>query len=140
MGYLLEMRQKIKDVFRIAHVHGHQKIVVAARVEKLPVRKVAALFREVLLEDEEDQGAFSSVVFALPSGDLSARTFLSFREEFKPGVNRPEWKAGKHLLTQSPKPNEQVCLAVDLEKQRLTPADRGGFGQFRGTKASAQGL
>ena len=69
------MRDKIRTIYRIALLNGHDSLVLGAfgcGVFKLKPELVAALFKETL-EEEEFKGKFHTVAFALLEGPARPR-------------------------------------------------------------------
>jgi hypothetical protein len=110
------MRTKIRNLLRICHWHGHRELVIAARFMYMPVREVAALFREVLLESGDLVGVFRRVLFALPPEEVRAKVSLGFREEFhyagNAGLTRASWREGRHLV---PDGLRHLCFTAELD-------------------------
>jgi len=118
-----EMRDKIKNILRICHWHGHQELVISSKFAGLPAREIASLFYELLVESGDAVGAFRRVIFALPTEEVPAKVICGFQEEFRcaerDGVPRTSWKDGKYLVPRSqPGQNlnieSELCLDVNL--------------------------
>lgn len=77
-----EMRDKILNILRICHKHGHEELVVTGTFSKVPLGEVAAIFREVLTQSSDAANVFLRVVFALPQV-CSIKAFRAFQQEFR---------------------------------------------------------
>ena len=78
----METREKILNVFRICHLHGHDELIVTSRFSDLLRREVTSIFRDVLKESTDADGAFRRVVFALPQAEIPAKISLALKQEF----------------------------------------------------------
>ncbi len=85
------MKEKIRTVLRIAAAWQHRDICVGAFGAgpgfRNPVPQLAAMWRDVLFNEEEFHDAFSNVVFAIentsgPSASKQPSDFDIFRREF----------------------------------------------------------
>jgi uncharacterized protein (TIGR02452 family) len=78
------MRNKIRTIYRIALVNGHDSLVAGAfgcGAFRLPADKVAALFHEILNE-EEFKNKFKELVFAILDKDGENGKFAPFYKLF----------------------------------------------------------
>ena len=69
------MRDKIRTIYRIALLNGHDSLVLGAfgcGVFKLKLELVSALFKEIL-DEKEFKGKFHTIVFALMEGPAGLR-------------------------------------------------------------------
>jgi len=79
-----EMQEKVRNVLRICHLHGHSDLILGAwgcGQREAPANLVANVFRNALLESGDTARLFQRVVFAVPSyspGDA----FDAFSREF----------------------------------------------------------
>ena len=87
------MKEKMRTVLRIATARQHPELCIGAFGVgfgfRNPAKQVACMWRELLFNDQEFQGAFSNIVFALEgtSSGSSAGTMSDldvFRKEFDP--------------------------------------------------------
>jgi hypothetical protein len=83
-----EMREKIRNLIRICHRHGHTTIIVSmasACFAGAPAADFAALWHECLFDVGlgDTPGLAKRVVFAIPSKWTSLKVNLSFRQEFQ---------------------------------------------------------
>lgn len=87
------MKEKMRTVLRIAAARQHVDLCIGAFGVgfgfRNPAKQVACMWRELLFGEQEFQGAFSNIVFALEStacgsskGTMS--DFEIFRKEFDP--------------------------------------------------------
>ena len=80
------MRDKIRTIYRIALLGGHDSLVLGAfgcGVFQLKPALVAGLFKQVLDEDEF-RGKFHTVVFAMLEGKASPRNKVEEDGNFAP--------------------------------------------------------
>lgn len=78
------MRNKIRTIYRIALVNGHDSLVGGAfgcGVFRLPIDKVATMFHEILNEDEF-KNKFTEVTFAILDKDGEKGKFAPFYKLF----------------------------------------------------------
>ncbi len=86
------MKEKMRAVLRIAAARQHSDLCIGAFGVgygfRNPAKQVASMWRELFFGEQEFQGAFSNIVFALESSSGSSKGNLSdleiFREEFDP--------------------------------------------------------
>jgi uncharacterized protein (TIGR02452 family) len=78
------MKEKMRSVLRIASYCGHKRICIGAfgvgPVFRNPVAKVAEMWRTLLFDEAEFQGAFTDIVFAIDNS-LSGGTSRSNTSE-----------------------------------------------------------
>ena len=80
------MRNKIRTIYRIAASTGHDSIVLGAfgcGAFRLPCATVASIFKEVL-QEEEFNGQFKAIRFAILDKDGPNGKFAPFYEMFNP--------------------------------------------------------
>lgn len=71
------MREKMKTILRIAAHWGHQALCLGAfgvgPVFRNPARETANMWKELLFNDREFEGAFHDVVFAIDTSSASSQ-------------------------------------------------------------------
>ena len=87
------MKEKIRSVLRIAVNYNHRDLCLGAFGAgsgfRNPVQQLAAMWRDILFSEEEFQGAFTNIVFAIEHscGSSTAQKrsdFEIFEQEFEP--------------------------------------------------------
>lgn len=79
---VLMFKGKIRSILRIAYIHYHEKLVLGALgcgAYHCPPKQVAALFKEVLQENEF-KGVFSDICFAIIDDKNSKSNYKIFKE------------------------------------------------------------
>ena len=91
--------EKMRTVLRIASYCGHQDLVLGAfglgPIFRNPPREVARMWRHLLFNEDEFQGVFTDIVFAIDSSMVGppSKSGLTdvdvFREELDPSAIYP---------------------------------------------------
>ena len=83
-----DMKAKVLNLLRICHKEGHVDLILGAwgcGDREAPVKEVATIFHDALLQDGDVVGAFRHVTFAIfksPDG----LGLAAFEEQFSKGV------------------------------------------------------
>lgn len=82
------MKEKMKTILRIAAYWRHRDICLGAfgvgPIFRNPARETANIWKQLLFEDKEFEGAFENIVFAIDtSASSSAKTCASDLETYR---------------------------------------------------------